>query len=122
MGWKMNFNLNNDLPIYIQIIEYITLEIINGNLKPGVKIPSVREYAMLLKVNPNTISKSLQDLEEKKLIYTERTNGKYVTNDLKIIEYYKKELLIRKVNDFLSDVKAMGYSKEEIIKKIEEIK
>lgn len=118
----MNFNLNNDLPIYIQIIEYITLEIINGNLKPGVKIPSVREYAMLLKVNPNTISKSLQDLEEKKLIYTERTNGKYVTNDLKIIEYYKKELLIRKVNDFLSDVKAMGYSKEEIIKKIEEIK
>lgn len=118
----MNFNLNNDLPIYIQIIEYITLEIINGNLKPGEKIPSVREYAALLKVNPNTVAKSLQDLEDKKLVFTERTNGKYVTNDLEIIEHYKKEILVKKVNEFLSDVKAMGYSKEEIIKKIEEMK
>ena len=70
---------NNDIPIYLQIVDIITNEISSGKLKPGQKIPSVREYATYFKANPNTICKALSILEDKKLIYTERTNGKFVT-------------------------------------------
>ena len=64
----------------MRLSDIITNEITSGKLQPGQKIPSVREYAMLFKANPNTICKALSILEDKKLIYTERTNGKFVSN------------------------------------------
>ena len=54
-------------------------------------MPSVRELALIMKVNPNTMQKALAELEDEKLIYTERTNGKYVTEDEKLIEKTKKK-------------------------------
>ena len=82
----MNYTFNNDIPIYLQIAEIITKDISSEKLKPGSKLPSVREYALKLKANPNTVSRALFILEQKKLIYTDRTNGKYVTNNLDIIK------------------------------------
>ena len=82
----MQYNFNNEVPIYLQIVEIVMKDITNGILKGGEKIPSVREYAMKFTVNPNTIVKSLQILEENKLIYTDRTNGKFVTKDTNIIK------------------------------------
>ena len=116
----MNYTFNNEIPIYIQIAEIITKEISSGILKPGSKIPSVREYALKLKANPNTVSRALFILEQKKLIHTDRTNGKYVTNDLEIIKEYRKDVFEKKIDDFLIDLKLMGYSKEEILNKIME--
>ena len=117
----MQYNFNNEVPIYLQIVEIIKKDITNGNLKEGTKIPSVREYATLFKVNPNTIVKSLQILEENKLIYTDRTNGKFVTKDINIIQNYKEQLFIKKINFFLDDIKSMGYDSDDIINKIKEI-
>lgn len=113
-------NFNNETPIYLQIVQIITREITNGNLKPNDKIPSVREYAALFKANPNTISKALFILENNKLIYTDRTNGKFVTSDLEIINKHRESIFEEKVDTFLEDLKLMGYTKEEIIKKIKE--
>lgn len=115
-------NFNNDIPIYLQIVDIITNDISSGKLKPGQKIPSVREYAMFFKANPNTICKALSILEDKKLIYTERTNGKFVSNDISVINVYKKDIFNEKINDFLKDLYDMGYTKEEIINKIREVK
>lgn len=117
----MKYIFNNEVPIYLQIVEIISKEITTGVLKAGTKIPSVREYAMIFKANPNTISKALQILEERNLIYTERTNGKFVTSNLEKISKSKEEILNKKVTDFLEDLKTMGYDKEEIIKKIKEM-
>ena len=64
------FSFNNDTPIYLQIVDIIRNDISSGKLKPGQKLPSVREYALEFKVNPNTICKAMQILEDKKIIYT----------------------------------------------------
>lgn len=116
------FSFNNDIPIYLQIVDLIRNDISSGKLKPGQKLPSVREYALEFKVNPNTICKAMQILEDKKIIYTERTNGKFVTMDSSIIKDYKKEIFNEMVSSFLEELQSMGYSKEEIIKKIMEVK
>lgn len=116
----MNYNFNNEVPIYLQIVDIITNDITSGLLKPGEKIPSVREYATIFRANPNTISKALSILEDKKLIFTERTNGKFVTHDLNIIKTYKEDIFKNKVKAFFSDLEMMGYTKEEVIKKIME--
>ena len=116
------YTFNNDVSIYLQIVDILTKEIISGKLKPSQKILSVREYANLFKANPNTVCKALQILEDKKLIYTERTNGKYVTEDLNIINKYKEEIFNNKLQYFIKDMNMLGYSKDEIIKKIMEEK
>ena len=116
------YEFNNEVPIYLQIVDLITKEIISGKLKPGQKILSVREYAFVFKANPNTISKALQILEEEKLIYTERTNGKFVTEDLSVINKYQETIFKSKLNDFLNDMEMLGYSKDIIVKKIMEEK
>ena len=118
----MQYNFNNEVPIYLQIVEIIVKDITNGSLKGGEKIPSVREYAMKFTVNPNTIVKSLQILEDNKLIYTDRTNGKYVTNDSDVIKEYKEKMFKKKINHFLNDLQSMGYNADDIINKIKEIK
>lgn len=115
----MEFVFNNDRPIYIQIVEYLRIEIISGNFKMGEKIPSVRDLALITKVNPNTMQKALSELEREGLIYTERTNGKYVTSDEKLIEKVKLEIIDEKLNNFLKDMKKIGITNEEIKKYFE---
>ena len=94
----MSYQFRNDIPVYLQIVDIITKQITSGELLPGEKILSVREYAMLLKVNPNTIQRALGVLESNKLIITNRTNGKYVTNDENVLLKYKNDLIIDTYN------------------------
>ena len=94
------FSFNNDTPIYLQIVDLIRNDISSGKLKPGQKLPSVREYALEFKVNPNTICKAMQILEDKNIIYTERTNGKFVTDDKKLIEKYKSSLAKEHIKNY----------------------
>ena len=82
----MDYIFDNDRPIYIQLVEMLKVEIISGKLKLGERLLSVRELAMKARVNPNTMQKALVELENCGLIYTERTNGKFVTQDNKLIE------------------------------------
>lgn len=84
-------NFNNNIPIYVQLIEQLKTYIISGQIKPGEKLPSVRDLALKTKVNPNTMQKALVELEEIDLIYTERTNGKYVTENENTIKKLKQE-------------------------------
>lgn len=117
----MNFIFNNERPIYIQIIEQLEIYIISGKIKPGDKLPSVRELAIKLKVNPNTIQKALTELEELKLIYTERTNGKYVTTDEKLISEYKEKYAKDKVLNYLNEMASLGFNQEESINYIKKL-
>ena len=72
---------SNDSPIYLQLFQKLALDIVTGKYKAGEKIPSVRELSSIYKVNPNTVQKALNELEGVDLIYTERTNGKFVTSN-----------------------------------------
>ena len=117
----MNFIFDNERPIYIQLVEKIRLEIISGKLKSGERIPSVRELALTARVNPNTMQKALAELENEGLVYTERTNGKFVTDNKELIEKIKKELAKEKVNNYLNDMKNIGIAYEESIKYLQEL-
>lgn len=113
-------SFSNDRPIYIQLVEQLEIFIISGKVKPGEKLPSVRDFALVNKVNPNTMQKALVELEEKKLIYTSSTSGKYVTNDTNLIDSYKKKYLKEKTNEYLSTLKDLGITCDEVINYLKE--
>ena len=117
----MEYIFDNDRPIYIQLVEKLRLEIISNKLKPGERISSVRELALEARVNPNTMQKALVELENEGLIYTERTNGKFVTTNKELIEKIKKELAEEKVNNYLQDMKNIGISYKEAIDYLQEL-
>lgn len=117
----MDYIFDNERPIYIQLVEMIRIDIVSGKFKKGQRLPSVRELALVMKVNPNTMQKALVELENEKLIYTERTNGKYVTEDEKLIEKIKKQLAQEKVNNYLNSMKNIGISYELAVKYLQEL-
>lgn len=116
----MNFVFDNDRPIYIQLVEQIKMHIISGKFKPGERLLSVRDLALQMKVNPNTMQRALVELENINLIYTERTNGKYVTTDEKLIKNYRDDYAKEKVLKYFNDMKELGYAKEDAIKYLKE--
>ena len=117
----MNYIFDNERPIYIQLVEQLRIEIVSGKLKQGERIPSVRELALITKVNPNTMQKALAELEEEKLIYTERTNGKFVTQDTKLIENIRNKLAKEKTIDYIKSMESLGLSYEEAVEYLQEI-
>lgn len=86
-----------------------------GRLKPGDKLPSVRDFAYTFQVNPNTVQKALNELETEELIFTERTNGKYVTKNQKLIDEARNIYARKLTKEYQNKMKAIGYqiSKEE---------
>ena len=105
----MSYSFDNSIPIYLQIMNIIQLEIISKKLLPGQKLSSIREYSEKFNVNPNTVQKALLNLENNGLIYTERTNGKFITKDIKIIDSIRKKIAKEKIDKFLDDMTKIGY-------------
>ena len=97
------------------------MQIISGKLKPGDRLPSVRDLALSTKVNPNTMQKALQELENLKLIYTERTNGKYVTTDEELISEYRDDYANELSKKYFTSMEVLGFSKRETIKYIKNL-
>lgn len=110
---------NNESPIYLQLSHVLALDIVNGKYKIGDRLPSVRELSVIFKVNPNTVQKALGELENLNLIYTERTNGKFVTKDKKVIDDFLEGLAKEKTKLYVSGMKSLGFNKKEIVKMIE---
>ena len=92
----MPWNLDSSRPIYLQIIERVQMDIITGRYQPGDKLPSVRDLAQEAAVNPNTMQKALSELERSGLIYSQRTSGRFITEDKELIHQMKKELAAQK--------------------------
>jgi len=114
MGW----NINSDRPVYLQIVEEIQLRIISGIYKLGDKFPSVRDLAEEASVNPNTMQKALQELERQGLIYSQRTSGRYITDDRELIDTIKNNFAKQHISDFVFKMKKLGFSIEDTILKI----
>lgn len=117
----MPWNLDSDRPIFIQIIEKIQMDIISGLYAPGDKLPSVRELAQEASVNPNTMQKALSELERTGLVYSQRTSGRYITEDTAMIADLKSKLARDIVAQFLDNMQKLGMQEKEIISLISEI-
>ena len=117
----MNFNFDNERPIYIQLVEKLRTIIVSGVYKSGDRLPSVRELALMAKVNPNTMQKALLELESDGLIYTERTNGKFVTENIKLIEKVRRDLAKSMVNEYISNMEKLGITFDESVTYLQEL-
>lgn len=111
----MAWNLDSDRPIFQQIIERIQIEILSGRYAPGNKLPSVRDLAMEAAVNPNTMQRALAELERMGLVYTQRTSGRFITEDGRMIEKLKEEKAREAIGTFLARMNQIGYSRQDAI-------
>ncbi len=111
----MSWILDSGRSIYLQIVERIELEIVSGKYKPGDKIPSVRELAVEAGVNPNTMQKAMVELERDGLVHSERTSGRFITEDETMIMEIRKDLARKQIEEFMERMKKMGFSGEEIV-------
>lgn len=116
----MSWNLNSERPIYAQLMERITLDIISGIYPPGSKLPSVRDLAQDAGVNPNTMQKALSELERTGLLFSQRTSGRFVTEELTMIEKIKTELASEQVREFLEKMRNIGFDKETTLQLIQQ--
>lgn len=117
----MKFVFDNNLPIYIQLVEQLKIYILSEKLKLGEKLPSVRELAFITKVNPNTVQKALTELEDMRLIYTERTNGKFVTKDKRIIIKLKEKYARDLTKSYFDGMERIGFSKNDTMDYLEKL-
>ena len=117
MSWK----LSSDRPIYAQIIEEIQLRIVSGEYRAGQRMPSVRELAAQAEVNPNTMQKALAEMEQKGLLYSQRTSGRFVTEDQKMIEEIKNTLAREQIIAFVQSMKQLGFNNEDILAQVQNV-
>lgn len=111
MAWK----LDSDRPIYIQLVEQIQLYIVSGRYPGGSRLPSVRELAAEAGVNPNTMQKAFAELERDGLVMTNRTAGRFVTEDSKMVQQIRQKLASEEIHLFLEKMKQLGFEKEELL-------
>lgn len=116
----MSMEFDNNLPIYLQIMNKIKRDIVTGTLKAGDKIPSVRELAVELQINPNTIQRTFQELEREQIVETRRGLGRYVTSEEAKIMSIKKEMASELLEGFIHGMKDLGFSEQEIVKLVSE--
>ena len=111
----MQWQFSNDAPIYTQLIQQIKVGIVTGAFPPGERLPSVRDLSTEAGVNPNTMQRALAELERDGLVYSQRTAGRFVTEDNTMINQAKRSLAERHVKTFLEAMLRLGFQKDEII-------
>ena len=111
----MEWNLTGDRPIWLQLMEKLQLGIITGEYPPGDRLPSVRELAAEAAVNPNTMQKALTELERSGLVYTQRTSGRFITQDTELIRDLGRQMAREETARFLSQMERLGFSRDETL-------
>ncbi|MDD2396351.1 MAG: GntR family transcriptional regulator [Tissierellia bacterium] len=112
-------DFNNNIPIYLQVIERIKQDIVSGKLKPGDKMPSSREYSNELGINFNTVARVYKELEMEEIVFTKRGLGTFITESDKQIESLRYTMAKNQITTFIEGMKQLGYTKEDMIKFIE---
>ncbi|AOZ93823.1 GntR family transcriptional regulator [Paenibacillus crassostreae] len=116
----MSIEFDNNLPIYLQIMNYIKRQIVTGTLKAGDKVLSVRELAAELQINPNTIQRTFQELEREEIVETRRGLGRYVTSEEVKIMAIKKEMAGELLNQFIYGMQELGFAEQDIVSIVSE--
>ena len=117
---KNEWRLTSDRPVFIQIMEKLKLDIVTGAYQPGDKLPSVRDLAGEAAVNPNTMQRAFSELEREGLVYTQRTNGRFITEDIAMISQLKEQMALDAISNFLNSMQQLGFSGEETLTLLKE--
>ncbi|MEK0315378.1 GntR family transcriptional regulator [Cohnella sp. 56] len=114
--WKPeDFRLDPSRPLYEQFVEQVRAMIARGELEPGTRLPSVREAAASLRVNPTTIMKTYQELERLGLIVTYRGQGTFVTEDTVVIGESRRDLAREAVARLEDTARSIGLTLEQML-------
>lgn len=116
----MRLKLDSRAPVYVQVIQYFKEQIASGALEMGEEIPSRRELASQLKINPNTAQRAYKEMEEAGLIYTDGNMPSKITKDEKIIENVRDSLLTEAISNFVSSIHTLNIPLDEVIPLIKE--
>ncbi|WP_432664415.1 GntR family transcriptional regulator [Wukongibacter baidiensis] len=108
-------NFNNNIPIYLQVINKIKSDIITGKLNPGDKMPSTRDLAKELGINPNTASRVYKEMESLGLCFKKRGLGTFITESGEIVETIKDDMAEQLVGNFVEGMKKLGFSFDEMV-------
>ena len=111
----MTWDIRSDRAIYTQLVEQIQLRIVAGVYPAGSKLPSVRDLAAEAAVNPNTMQRALAQLESLELVFSQRTSGRYITEDEQMIEKLKNTLAIEQITAFFEKMRQLGYTPEAVV-------
>ncbi|AQS58422.1 MULTISPECIES: GntR family transcriptional regulator [Eubacteriales] len=111
----MGHDFHTNQPIYLQIIQRLCRQIIRGELGAGDKLPSVRELAVQMGVNPNTVQRVYSEMERLQVAETKRGLGTFVTEKESRLKQLREELMTEQISSFISDMKEMGFTASEIV-------
>lgn len=105
-------------PIYAQIAHQIKLQIISGEIKGSQQLPTVRDLAEEAGVNPNTIQRAFTELEREGMVFSQRTSGRFVTDDEERIARERRDLAEKEILSFIAQMTRIGFSQEDLIKEL----
>ena len=111
----MKWEFRDDRPIYSQLVDQIQRRIASGAYPAGGKLPSVRDLASEAAVNPNTMQKAFAELERQGLVYSQRTSGRFITEDLEQIRLVREKLGAEQIERFLAGMRELGYSRQDAV-------
>ncbi|WP_033542443.1 GntR family transcriptional regulator [Planococcus sp. CAU13] len=111
----MGLDFDKDKPIYQQLIDLLSGDIIRGHRKPGDKLPSVREFAIEVGVNANTVQRVYKEMEAMELTETRRGQGSFITENEDRLNLLRDSKKVDLVKSFIANVEAYGFSKDEIV-------
>mgnify|MGYP003462323135 FL=1 len=117
----MDFILNNRDPIYLQVVTYFKQQLATGHLSAGQEIPSRRELAVMLNINPNTVQKAYKEMEDQNLIMTDRNFPSKITNDQNVLQNVRKELIYDATVQYIKAMKQIAIPVEEVIDVVKEM-
>lgn len=109
---------DNNIPIYVQVINRMKKDMIRGKLPMGAKLPSTRELAVQYHINPNTAGRIYREMEMQNICYTKRGLGTFVTEDAKIFAEMREAMAQDLVNGFVKEMRDLGYSREELLAEV----
>lgn len=111
----MTVKFNNRDPVYVQVIRHFKEQIAKGYFEPGQEIPSRRELANQLKINPNTAQRAYKEMGEQGLIFTEGNMPSCITKDEVVLKSVREELIIEAVDLFLGSIKSIDVPLSEVL-------
>jgi DNA-binding transcriptional regulator YhcF (GntR family) len=116
----MAWNFNDNAPIYMQIVNTLRGNIASGVYPPGSRLPSVRDLALEAGVNPNTMQRALAELERSGLVNSQRTAGRFITEDGSALLALRKSMSEEILTDFIARLRGLGLSGEQILEAVRE--
>jgi GntR family transcriptional regulator len=117
-GWQNSFD--GQSPIYRQIVSRFARSVARGELTPGDRVPSIRDAAVALKVNTNTVQRAYQEMERDQMIFSQRGTGYFVMRDDEIVNRTRAEMVRECIGRFLKEMRALGFGDAQILAALRE--